>query len=157
MPSDAPPSYESVVNGLKEQLANKTPQDLKEVHDILQNLPEAQKQVLVNHAPGITAQDTLSDAQKNTAGQAMILAAHTEFAKENIKLNAQAASDAIKKVEAMFSTCLQDLSTIDKDFPTSVPSGGFVGKLRPIQDVSTCAKVIYISTNCIEIPYCGQR
>ncbi|KAI3317874.1 hypothetical protein HD806DRAFT_540710 [Xylariaceae sp. AK1471] len=130
--TDAPPSYDEVVNHLTDKLKNVGPKDTEYVAGVLESLPPSYKQVLAEHAK--TADVSLTPEQDENMGGAMIDAAHTNYVVQNVKLTAAAATKAVKGIEEDFSKLLQKLSTIDTKYPNQVPKEGkFVPRLLPIQ------------------------
>ncbi|KAH8112477.1 hypothetical protein DFH11DRAFT_1785784 [Phellopilus nigrolimitatus] len=126
MPSDAPPSYESVVARLEQRLgSNPKPQ---EVIDAVNQLPQYEIDILVANAGKI---DDLKPIEDPIFHAGMVKTMSTPSAASHLTTAAADAAAACNAIETMFTNSLRTLTTIDAKYPP--PAGGpFAPRFRTL-------------------------
>lgn len=129
MPSDAPPSYESIVARLEQRLgSNPKPQD---VLDAAEQLPQYEIDILVANAVQL---EDLTPAQTAALHAGMVETMSSPDAAPSLKTAATNAAIACNAVETMFSNLLRSLASIDaKNTPPK--EGAFVPRFEILNQV----------------------
>lgn len=150
MPSDAPPSYDSVVQDLHAKAGpNPTPEALLQAADAL---PPYEKKVLVENISTDHALN-LTDDEKKALALGM---AKTMSSEEGVKAITQSASIVttnIRALDTMFAHLTQELSSIDGQY-VSPADGPFAPRLATFVTVSFTFMAIgssfrrYLTSDC---------